>query len=442
MPKVGMLSLGCARNLVDSEVMLGLLSKAGFELCDEIETSDVAIVNTCAFIREAKEESVDAILRVGELKKEGKVKAIVVAGCLPQRYGKMLFDELREVDALVGCGDHPKIVDIIGRILKGARVSKIGLPRFIYDHSMPRSFITPPHFAYIKVAEGCPHRCTYCIIGKLRGEFRSRPIDSILEETRLLSERGVKEINLVSQDTTSYGMDLYGRPRLADLLEGIASLDSIRWIRVLYTHPAHLTDELIETVARHHNICKYIDLPLQHINDRILARMGRPVVKEDILNLIAKLRNSIPGLAIRTTFIVGFPGEIEDEFEELLEFMRDIRFERLGIFTYSREEGTPAYSFSDQIPAKVKQRRFDEAMRLQQDISNQINESILGKVVEALVDERGPNDPTLFIARTESDAPEVDGQVFVRSKGAKVGDFLKVRITDTLEYDLVGEVVE
>lgn len=443
MPKVGMLSLGCPRNLVDSEVMLGLLERAGYELSEEVVDSDIAIINTCAFIRQAEEESIDAILQLGQLKKERRIKALIVTGCLPQRYKETKLDlSLREVDALVGSGDHPKIVEICRRVLNGERAFEVTFPKFIYDHSTPRSFITPPHFAYVKVAEGCDHHCSYCIIAKLRGRYRSRSIDSILKEARSLSQRRVKEINLISQDTTSYGRDLYGRNRLPELLEGLADLSSIRWIRLLYTHPAKFSDELIKTIATSPNICKYIDLPLQHINDRILAEMGRSITKEDILNLIDRLRSGIPDLALRTTFIVGFPGETEEEFEELLGFMGQIRFERLGIFTYSREEGTPAYSFSNQIPQKVKERRFDEAMKLQQDISKEQNLSLLGRVVEVLVDERDPNDPDLFLARTARDAPEVDGQVFVQSKNAKVGEFLKVRITDTLEYDLVGEGIE
>lgn len=440
MPKVGMLSLGCPRNLVDSEVMLGLLERAGYELSEEAVNSDIAIINTCAFIRQAEEESIDAILQLGQLKKERRVKALIVCGCLPQRYKETKLNmSLREVDAFVGSGDHSKIVDICRRTLNGERVFEVTFPEFIYDHSTPRSFITAPHFAYVKVAEGCDHHCSYCIIGKLRGRYRSRPIDSILKEARSLSERGVKEINLVGQDITSYGKDLWGRSRLADLLEGLADISSIRWIRLLYTHPANFSDELIETIATSPNICKYIDLPLQHINDRILAEMGRTVTKKDILNLIDRLRSGIPGLALRTTFIVGFPGETDEEFEELLEFMEQIRFERLGIFTYSREEGTPAYSFPNQIPEKVKERRFEEAMKLQQDISKEHNDTLLGKVVEVLIDEKDPNEPDLFLARTAQDAPEVDGQVFVQSKNAKVGEFLKVRIQDTLEYDLVGE---
>lgn len=444
MAKVGMLSLGCPRNLVDSEVMLGSLSKAGYELSGDIVDSDVCIINTCAFIREAREESVEAILQLGQLKKERKIKALVVAGCLPQRYKETLLDELGEVDGFVGCGDHSEIVDIVRRVLAGERTFEVGAPEFIYGHSTPRSFITPPHFAYVKVAEGCDHNCSYCIIGKLRGRFRSRPVESILEEARSLSERSVREINLISQDTTSYGRDIYGRQRLADLLKELTklNLDSIRWIRLLYTHPAHFTDELISTIAGHPKICKYIDLPLQHINDRILARMGRSVTKKDILNLIEKLKDAIPNLTLRTAFIVGFPGETEEQFRELLDFMRDARFERLGIFAYSREEATPAYNFPHQIPERVKDSRYRCAMSLQQEIAKKNNEPLLGKVVEVLVDERDASDPELFIGRTSADAPEVDGQVFVRSKRAKVGEFLKTRIVDTLEYDLVGEEIE
>ena len=440
--KIGIVSMGCPKNLVDSEVMLGLLEKEGYEVSDEIAESDLAIVNTCSFIRDAKEESIDMILELANLKKEGKLKKLIVAGCLPQRYREELTNELKEVDGFVGTNSIADIGRIVQETLNGEQVVRIGKERYLYDHDTPRYLIAPKHSVYIKIAEGCDNRCSYCIIPEIRGSYISRPMESIIEEAEKLIDAGAKELNLISQDTTSYGKDIYGGPVLNKLLRRLVKIDGIRWIRLLYTHPAHFTDELIETIASEPAICKYIDLPLQHINDDILARMGRKVTKDSILSLLKNLRERIEGLVLRTSFIVGFPGETEEAFKELLGFIEEIRFERLGVFAYSKEEGTLAYGFDSHIQEKTKHNRLKAVMELQRSISGQYNQSLLGKRFTVLVDEVDENDPHLYIARTYGDAPEVDGEVLVRSRRVcSKGEFLDVRVIDTYEYDLVAEAV-
>lgn len=439
--KVGLISLGCPRNLVDSEVMLGLLKKSGFKITEDFSDCDAAIINTCSFIEDAKKESLDLIFQLVRLKKERKIGSIIVAGCLPQRYLKELKKELKEVDAFVGTSDFIKIPEIVKKTLKKDKVSEVSAtPSFLADHTLPRDLITPKHSIYLKVAEGCANNCSYCVIPKIRGTLRSRAVESLLSEARQLSKRHlISEINLIGQDITLYGADLYGEPRLAELLRRLLKLKLAKWHRLLYTHPEHYTDDLIDIVKNEPAVCKYLDLPLQHINNKILKSMNRKITKKEIINLIGRLRNRIPGLAIRTTFIVGFPGETDGDFRELRDFIREARFERLGIFEYSTEEGTPAYDFKDQVPEKVKRERFDEIMRLQQEISKKINAGFMGKEMEVLVDE---SQKYCYTARTEYDAPEVDGSCFVRSKKLrKPGDFVKVKIVDTMEYDLVGEEV-
>ena len=476
--KIGMLSLGCARNLVDAEVILGYLKKAGFDICEEIADSDVAIVNTCCFIREAEEESVDTILKLCQLKEEGRIKKIVVCGCLAQRYKNKLIRELKEVDAFVGVGSIDKIASVIKQVLDDRKnFGKFGQPKFLYSHLSPRIPLTPRHFAYVKICEGCNHRCSYCIIPSLRGRYRSRPMDSILKEADLLfNKEKVSEINLIGQDTTMYGKDLYGHSKLGPLLLKLLKLARGRWVRLLYAYPAHFSQRLIEVIKSEPSVCKYIDLPIQHINDKILKRMNRRTSQKQIFSLIDTLRRKIPHLAIRTTLIVGFPGETDKQFKELLDFIRKMKFERLGIFKYSRESRSRAYNFRQQVPEEVKQARYDEALSLQQDISREINEGFLGKEVGVLIDEvidemdeehenlssfaeelipsasedypRKPKErktlqrSRVFLGRTQYDAPEVDGCVYVKSKRVlKAGDFIKVKISDTLEYDLVGEAL-
>lgn len=450
MATIGLISLGCPRNLVDSEIMLGLLKKNGFRITEDFSRCDAAVINTCSFIEDAKKESIDLILRLVELKKENKIKSIIVTGCLPQRYPSELKREIKEIDAFLGTGDFIKIPEIVRKTLRGKKILEVSkTPSFLSDHTYSRSLITPKHFIYLKVAEGCNNHCSYCVIPAIRGRLRSRRIESLLKETgALLEKHKLSEINLIGQDITLYGADLYGEPKLSGLIRKLTDLKAAKWIRLLYTHPEHYTDELISVVKNEPAVCKYLDLPLQHINDRILKLMNRNVRKRDIVTLISRLRSEIPDVAIRTTFIVGFPGETDKEFNELVGFIKETRFERLGVFEYSREEGTPAYGFNNQIPDKPKKERFDIIMKLQQEISEDINAKFLGRELIVLVDERSDRLRTqnskllTYIGRTEYDAPEVDGNCFIQSKKPhKPGDFVKVRVVDTLEYDLVGEEI-
>jgi ribosomal protein S12 methylthiotransferase len=406
----------------------------------EIEEVDVAIVNTCSFIEEATEESVDTILELIELKKRGSLRSLVVMGCLPQRFKEDLADNLGEVDAFVGIGNYNRIVEVVDAALKGKRYSLLDThPQFNFFESK-RFSLTPPHYAYIKISEGCQNRCSYCIIPTLKGSYTSRSLESIIEEVKHL-KKSISEIILVGQDTTLYGIDLGGNLNLAKLLVKLSQVKKEGWIRVLYSHPAHITRELISVIKETPSICRYVDLPLEHVSDRILTRMNRGITKRQIINLIETLRKNISGLTIRTSFIVGFPGEKEQDFKELLDFIREYKFERLGAFIYSQEEGTRAFKFIPQISLKLKEARFKALMSVQREIAEEINKDLLVKEIEVLIDEQDAKDSQLFIGRSEGDAPEVDGGVYVRSKRAKVGDFIKVRITDTLEYDLVGEEV-
>ena len=445
MTKIGIISLGCPRNQVDTEVMMGLLRRDGFDVSEGVEGCDVALINTCSFIKDAKEESIDIILEAEELKKRGDIKAIVIAGCLPQRYKSELNGTLKSVDGFLGVGDVEKIPELINRILTGKRTKIISkTPEYLYSDTSPRISLTPPHYIYVKLSEGCSNNCSYCVIPKLRGKLRSRPIDSIVKEVEAArGSRKLSEINIIGQDITNYGVDRHGKSELTTLLKDLVKLKSAPWIRLLYTHPAHYESDLIDLVANEETICKYLDIPIQHISDRVLRRMKRKVTRKDIERLFKKIRSAIPGLSIRTTFIVGFPGETDKEFEELRDFIANMKFERMGIFTYSREEGSPAYKFPKQVSEKAKKERFDELMRLQQDISVENNNRFLGKVIEVLIDEKRDENSSFILGRTQADAPEVDGTVYVNSKKElKPGDFVPVKITDTLEYDLVGELYE
>lgn len=409
--KLGLMSLGCSRNLVDSENILGRLNFKGYKIVD-MDKADVALVNTCAFIEDAKRESVDAILDLIELKKEGKLKKIIVYGCLAQRYKEKLRRELPEVDAFVG---------------------KISL-----NHELKKFSITPKHYAYLKICEGCINNCSFCIIPKIKGKFTSLDEASVLKKVESFSKDKVSEVNIIGQDITGYGIDLYSSFKLADLLKKISkAARNVRWIRLLYLNPSRVSDELISVIKNEEKIVKYIDLPIQHINNRILKLMNRDTSKEEIIRLIEKIRKAIPGVAMRTSVIAGFPTETEQEFIELLSFLEEARFERLGAFVYSREEGTPAYRLK-QLPEKVKAERFNQIMSLQQKISTDVNKEFLGKTLKVLIDSE---EEGRYLGRSQADAPEVDGQVFVKSaKKLKAGDFANVKIVDTLEYDLVGEV--
>ncbi len=409
------ISMGCPRNLVDSESIMSEFRKRGYVFKDAALGVNTVIINTCAFIEDAKKESIDTILKVIDAKKEGSVKKIIVAGCLPERYEKELRKELKEVDEF-------------------RRVLSFGDKEFQRDLV---SKLTPRHYAYIKISEGCANKCTYCIIPFLKGPYRSKAIELIIDEAKGLIKKGARELVLVGQDTSLYGVDLYGKKRLAELLQKLSGIAGKNWIRLLYCHPANLGKDVIGIIRDNKNICRYIDLPIEHISDNILRRMGRKIRKKDIVSLVKYIRKTVPGVALRTSIIVGFPGETKKDFKELLSFIKEIRFERLGLFRYSREEGTPAYGFKGHIAESEKDARFDEMMSLQQDISNDINKGFKGRTLRALIDERKED---YYIGRTEHDAPEVDGVVYVKGKGLKVGEFCDVRITDSYEYDLVGQV--
>ena len=436
--------MGCPRNLVDSEVLLGILEKEGYEIAD-MKDADIGIVNTCAFIDDAKKESIDIILELIELKKAKRLFAVVAAGCLSQRYGKALLKGMPEVDAFIGCDEILKIGDILRRLDKGKKLCEVSsTPSFIYSHTQPRILITPSHYVYVKITEGCGNKCSFCVIPSIKGSYRSRPVESILKEVDVISKRErVSEVNLVGQDTTFYGMDLYGKPAIKELLKKLCNFrDYRRWIRLLYTYPSHIDDELIDIFAEESSLCKYIDLPIQHVNDKILKNMNRKMRKKDITGLIEKIRKHVPGVVLRSSIIVGFPGESDKDFQEVVEFIKKVKFERLGVFTYSREEDTPAYNYKNQIAEDVKLQRFNTLMSVQKEIAGDINKSYIGKIIEVLIDEKDENSKGTYIGRTQGDAPEVDGEVFVKAKGVNVGDFVDVKINDTLEYDIVGEQVK
>jgi len=409
--KLGILSLGCPRNLVDAENILGRLNSKGYSIVDDLKEAQVVLVNTCAFIEEAKRESIDAILELIELKKQGKLKKIIVHGCLAQRY-KDLKNQLPEVDAFVGTLEQ--------------------------NQQQSRFALTPKHYAYLKICEGCLNKCSYCVIPKIKGKLASLDEETIIENVRRFNREKISELNIIGQDITGFGLDRCGRSQLTGLLKKIISNSpDIGWIRLLYLNPERINDELLEVIAACKRICKYIDLPIQHINNRILKLMNRKITKQEILTLIGKIRKKIPGVCLRTSLIVGFPSETREEFNELLEFVKEIKFDRLGAFIYSREEGTAAYSFKGQIARKLKQERFAAIMSAQQKIAAELNSGFLGKTISVLIEEKQDG---AYLGRSQADAPEVDGMVYVNSKGAlKEGEFVKVKITDTLEYDLVGE---
>ncbi len=439
--RIAIISLGCARNLVDSELIIGKLKSQGFIIVEDADLSDIVIINTCGFIEDAKRESIDIILKAVSLKKEKRIKKLIVCGCLAQRYSEQLKNDIPEIDAILGVDDFKVISKAVSAILSNEKFSAINTPVAIHSDKDPRLTLTPSYYFYVKIAEGCQNHCSYCAIYNIRGRLRSRPVSSVISEIKALSLKKKKsELNVIAQDTTSYGIDRYGKFMLPQLLKNICRLKPAHWIRLLYTHPRHFTDELIDTIASEASICKYIDLPIQHINDKILTRMNRRIKRKAIEKLIKKIRSRIPDVALRTSIIVGFPSETEGNFKELLDFIKAFQFERLGAFIYSREEGTPAYDFKNQITRKVKDRRLDEIMCLQQDISKEINAGFQGRKIEALVESR--SEKGVYAGRTQYDAPEVDGTVFMHSKKRLVpGQFVDIEIIDTLEYDLVGKVL-
>jgi len=419
------------------------LKKAGYRITEAPDSADAVIINTCSFIEDAKKESIDVILDVIELKKTRKIKWVLVAGCLAQKYGKALLKELSEVDGFIGVGDFPRLPEFLTDVIGGRRIYAVSpKPVFLYDNKTPRQIMTPRHFAYIKISEGCSHKCSFCAIPKIRGQHRSRRISSVMDEAQHLVNKGVKEINLIGQDITFYGLDLYRRPALTELLKGLASIKGAHWIRLLYMHPSHFSDDLISVIAGEKQICKYIDLPIQHVSEKVLRAMRRPASKSSIYELIAKLRKRIPGVVIRTSVIVGFPGESGKEFGELADFVKEIEFERLGAFIYSREEETPAAKFKKQVPDDEKLARWNEIMGIQKTISSENNKELVGREFEILIDEKDATGRNLYLGRTYMDAPEVDGSVYITGRAIKVGEFTTAKITDTLEYDLVGEKKE
>ncbi|WP_346354267.1 30S ribosomal protein S12 methylthiotransferase RimO [Azotosporobacter soli] len=443
MLKAGFISLGCAKNLVDTEVMLGLLRQKGFEIIDQPEVADLLIVNTCSFISSAKEESIDTILQMAAYKKTGKCRSLIVAGCLGQRYPEELLAELPEVDAILGTGAWHRINEAVEATLEnGRRVVFADADKTLYDETTPRVTTTPFYSAYVKVAEGCDNCCSYCVIPLVRGGFRSRPMDSIVAEVKQLVERGVKEVNLIAQDTTSYGKDNSDEgPQLVALLKRLVLIEGLQWIRLLYCYPSHFSDELIELIAQEDKICKYIDLPLQHSHDGVLRAMNRRDNRASVVALLDKLRKRIPGLALRTTFIVGFPGETEEQFNDLHAFIAEQRFDRVGIFTYSQEEGTVAGDMEEQIAEEVKQERYHQLMALQSKISEELNQALEGGVMDVLIEAVDQEkEETLAMGRSYREAPEVDGMIYVEGAGdAKPGDVVKVRILQGFTYDVVGE---
>ncbi|WP_372631691.1 30S ribosomal protein S12 methylthiotransferase RimO [Cohnella sp.] len=436
--KVSVVTLGCEKNLVDSEIMSGLVHQRGFKLVEKPEDATVVIVNTCGFIDAAKEESVNTILNLAELKETSRLKALIVSGCLTQRYKKELMDEMPEIDGIVGTGDFHRINDIIDEALRGTKPVYVGNPVFNYEEAMPRILSTARHTAFVKIAEGCDNACTFCSIPIMRGKFRSRSIESILAEVENLAKQGVKEVSLIAQDSTNYGTDLYEGFRLPELLNRVSEVPGIEWVRLHYAYPGFFTDELIETIAANPKVCDYIDMPLQHSEDAILKRMRRPGRQRDVRELIGKIRARIPDAALRTSMIVGFPGETDEEFERLCDFVREMRFDRLGVFTYSQEEDTPANRLPNQVPDEVKQFRANTLMEIQREVANENAAKYVGRTIDVLV-ERYDGRSDVYIGRSQYDAPEVDGEVFITNCPVEIGQMSKVRITHAYEYDLSGE---
>ena len=435
------ISLGCDKNLVDSEVMLGLLDKKGYKIVDEESEADVIVINTCCFINDAKEESVQTILEMAEYKKEGRLKALIVTGCLAQRYQQEILDEIPEVDAVLGTTSYDKITEAVEEALAGnghVEVTDINALPLVDEK---RLVTTGGHFAYLKIAEGCDKHCTYCIIPKLRGNYRSVPMERLIKEAEDLAEQGVKELILVAQETTVYGQDIYGEKSLHKLLKELCKISGIRWIRILYCYPEEIDDNLIQAIKEEPKICHYLDLPIQHASDEILKRMGRRTSKKQLVEIIGTLRSEIPDIALRTTLITGFPGESEANHEELMEFVDEMEFDRLGVFTYSPEEDTPAADMPEQIEESVKEDRQAELMELQQDIAFDKAEDMVGSEVLMMVEGKVA-DENVYVGRTYKDAPNVDGLIFVHTDAELItGDFAKVKVTGALEYDLIGELM-
>ena len=439
--KVGIVSLGCCKNRVDAEMLLATLKDADFDIVEDVAFADAAIINTCAFIESAKQESIEEILELAKLKDEGRIKCLIVTGCLAERYQQEVMEQLPEIDACVGIGANEQIADIITKALEGEK-QNVFPPKDMLSLEGKRIQSTPQYYAYLKIAEGCDNHCTYCAIPMIRGKYRSRKIENLIEEARWLADGGVKELIVIAQDTTYYGTDIYGKPMLANLLKELCKIEKLKWIRVLYCYPERITDELIEVMAQEDKIVKYIDLPLQHCNEKVLKTMNRKGSKEYLTNLISKLRTAIPDITLRSTFIAGFPGETDEQFEELAKFAKEVKFQRLGCFAYSQEDNTPAAKLPNQIDDEIKNYRAEIIMEQQQLIMEEYAENMIGTEVEVLV-EGFDKYAECYFGRTKGDAPEVDGNVFFTASAIKpqVGNFVKVRITDFIGIDPVGEMV-
>lgn len=439
--KILFISLGCDKNLVDTEVMLGMLASRGYEMTNDEQEADIIVINTCCFIHDAKEESIQNILEMAEYKKNGSAKALIVTGCMAERYRQEILDEIPEVDEVLGTTAYDRILDAVDAALAGqhevmtADLDALPLPE------TKRLVTTGGHFAYLKIAEGCDKHCTYCIIPKIRGNFRSVPMERLLKEAQDLAEQGVKELILVAQETTLYGKDLYGEKSLPKLLRELCKISGIRWIRILYCYPEEITDELIQVMKEEPKICHYLDLPIQHANDTILKRMGRRTSKQELIDIVQKLRKEIPDICLRTTLITGFPGETQEQHEEVMEFIDTLEFDRLGAFTYSPEEDTPAATFEDQINEEVKEDRQADIMELQQEIAFDKAEDMIGREVLVMIEGKVA-DENAYVGRTYRDAPNVDGLIFINTDVELIsGDFAKVKVTGALDYDLIGELM-
>ena len=439
--KILFISLGCDKNLVDTEVMLGLLASRGYEMTDDETEADIIVINTCCFIHDAKEESIQNILEMAEYKKEGKVKALIVTGCLAERYRQEILDEIPEVDEVLGTTAYDRILDAVDAALAGehsvmlADIDALPLP------DTKRLVTTGGHFAYLKIAEGCDKHCTYCIIPKIRGNYRSVPMERLIREAEELAAQGVKELILVAQETTLYGKDLYGEKSLHRLVRELCRISGLQWIRILYCYPEEITDELIQVMKEEKKVCHYLDLPIQHASDAVLKRMGRRTTKQELIEIIGKLRREIPDICLRTTLITGFPGETEEQHEELIEFVDEMEFDRLGVFTYSPEEDTPAEKMPDQIDEEVKEERQAELMELQQEIAFDNAERMVGREVLVMIEGKVA-DENAYVGRTYREAPNVDGLIFINTDVELLsGDFARVKVTGALDYDLIGELL-
>ncbi|GMQ64530.1 30S ribosomal protein S12 methylthiotransferase RimO [Vallitalea sp. AN17-2] len=439
--KISFISLGCDKNLVDSEVMLGLLRDKGYTLINDETEADVIVVNTCGFIQDAKEESIGTIIEMGQYKENGKCKALIVTGCLAQRYQDELIKEMPEIDAILGVSNYDKVIEAVESVLDNKKYVAFEDNDHVPEEYINRVISSTGYSAYLKIAEGCDNHCTYCIIPKIRGKIKSRTMESLIEETKYLAQNGVKELILVAQDTTKYGIDIYGEKKLPALLRELCRVDGIEWIRLLYCYPEEITDELIEVMRDEEKVLNYLDMPIQHANNDILRRMARKGTKEMIKDAISKLRKAIPDICLRTTLITGFPGETREQFEDMKEFVQDVRFDRLGVFSYSPEEGTPAALFEDQIDDDIKEARKDEIMALQQGISKSVNEELVGKTYSVIIEGYMPED-RVYCGRTYRDAPDVDGMIFVSCPYELMsGDIINVRVSSSNEYDLIGEII-